>query len=584
SKPFDPQNPGGWSEKNTSLQDGGRNLVESLIPKPSQLDAKGLNEIFDFEDHVDVTTGTVKLESTDLFIPSPYIPLMVKRVYTGPQEEHGPLGYSWVFNYHQYLQMYEEFKIVEYRGDGNHQLYNYTENDPDAMVPSYDGDPIIYYNLDDGYYTSASQFNNSILTRHSMILYTVSAENGTVYNYFGYKAPWRKALIPNPGKLTSVKDPNGNKISLNYSKNGNLSKVGDSFGKKLTFEFTGELLTRVTDPLGRAIKYEYDGNKNLIKVTDFNGSEETYTYDSSHQLTSWKNTLGRTTTYVYDSEGRVIESSQSDDTVKRSYQYYPDQQKTVVNDTNGTMVYEYDEYNNIIRVVNTLNNTTSYSWDKAGNLTNVTELDGAKTVYRYDNGIVTKIIQSDGSTITGSYEFINKLVFLTVEQNGVKQIYRYDSKGNLLSFTNGNKKTTFFAYDPNDKLTAVTEPSGKRISLDYDRNGYLKEIRRYKGPKISYSFDVVGRLLSYTDPGNKKTVYEYQGDRLVKETHPNGVITRYEYNKTNQLAKIMDSLNGTTVLKYNLKGQLISVLDSKGREYTYSYDNYGRLVIQSLPS
>lgn len=579
SEPFDPLDLDRWLEIKTGSQEGEKDPVESLIPKPLQLNIKGLNELADLENHVDVTTGAVGLETTDLFIPSPHIPMEIKRIYKGQQEEFGPLGYGWVFNYNQYLQMYEEFKIVEYRGDGYHQIYNFTENNPDAMVPSFDGDPLIYYNLEDGYYTPASQFNTSTLRRQTRILYTVTSEDGTVYEYFGYKAPWRKSEGPNFGKLTSIKDPHGNRIRLNYSKNGNLSKVWDSFGRMLTFQFTGELLTRVTDPLGRTITYEYDENKNLIKVKGLNGSEETYTYDKSHRLTSWKNALGRTIIYSYNSEGKVIQSVQSDGSAKRTYTYYPDQRKTIVVDRDGATIYDYDEYNNIIRVVDSQNNATNYSWDNAGNLTGITQPGEVGIKYNYEDGKLTKVTKSDGSTISFSYEYINNLTNLIVEQNGLKHIYRHDRIGNLISYTDGLKRTTRFAYDTKGKLTAITEPSGKRISYFYDRYGNLKEFTNTQGQNYRYSFDVVGRLLSFTAPGKKTTTFEYdQGNQPVKVTHPNGAITRYEYNKIDQLTKIIDPVKGTTLLNYNLNGQLIRVSDPKGGEYTYTYDNFGRVV------
>lgn len=422
--PFGPLDPGGWGRMNTNPTNNILDLASDLAPKKVPVDVKSLNGLTDTGDYVSVTSGIATPKSSDLLLFGQHLPLNMDRVYTGDLSRPGPLGYGWTFSYHQYLQMYEEFKIVEYKGNGNHETYDYTKNNPDQLVSSCDGDPLIYYNLDDGYYSPVSPSNKSTLTRHSGDSYTVKTKDGTTYYYAGYKAPWR-SQAPEAGKLTAIEDRNGNRITLTYDSNGNLSQVQDPYGRKLTFQYDNNLLTTVVDPVGRTIAFTYDSNNNLTTVTGLDGATETYTYDNDHRLISRTNALGHTITYAYNSEGKVSQSLQSDGKIQRNYTYLPDEKKTVVTDIEGnSTTYYYDENNNIISKEDAFHNITGYTWDIAGNLTGVIQPDGTKTEYTYDsNHNLTAIIAFNGLTTHYEYDPTYNQLTKISDPNGAQTVY-----------------------------------------------------------------------------------------------------------------------------------------------------------------
>jgi len=530
--PFGPLDPGGWGRMNPGPGNGISNSANQPAPKKISVNAKALNKLYNTPDHVSATTGAANPKTTDLSLNAQHMPLTIQRTYNGNPDRQGPLGYGWTFNYDQYLQMHQEFKIAEYRGDASIGIYNYTKNNPGQLADSCDEDPLIYYNLDDGYYTPDSQADKSTLTRHSGDSYTVKTKEGTTYHYAGYKAPWRSQR-GEAGKLTAVEDRNGNKITLTYDSSGNLTQAEDSYGRKLTFGYHNNLLTTATDPVGRTVNYTYDRNNNLIQVNGLDGAVEYHSYDSSHRLTGYTDALGQTITYTYDGEGKVTQTVRTGGDDQRTYTYHPDQNKTTVSDINGdTTTYTYDQNKNITSIEDPLHNITGYTWDSAGNLTGITEPDGSKTEHQYDTSNNLTKITANG--LTASYEYqpeYNQLTRIT-DPNGKETVYRYDSKGNLTSETNGIGQTTGFAYDSLGKLTEISDPAGHKTSLEYDQNGNLKQITNALGQKTTCSIDQAGRILSLTQPGNRTTTLTYQDSHQpVSVTDPTGKTTQYQYNK-----------------------------------------------------
>jgi len=559
--PFGPLDPGGWGQMRPPA-DNMAGLAGSLAPQSVPLDVKSLNGLGDNQDHVSAASGSVNLQVTDLTVPGRQLPLPMTRVYNTGSDQSGPMGYNWTFSYHQYLQMFEDFKIVEYRGNGNNQLYNYTKNDPEGQVDSCDGDPLIYYDLDDGYYTPAAPGNTGTLTRHSGSNYTVKTEEGVTYFYEGYKAAWRSQSA-DAGKLTAIEDRKGNRLSLAYDSSGNLKNVQDPYGRKLTFTYQNGLLTSVTDPVGRTVSYTYDGNKDLVQVTGPDGATQTYTYDGSHRLTGITDALGNTIAYSYNSEGKVTQSVQSGGIAERTYSY-PGEQKTVVEDPDGNATtYEYDDKQNITRMEDALHNVTSCTWDSAGNRTSVTLPDGNKTEYSYDskNNLV-KITAFDGSETRFEYSSAYSQLTKAIYPSGTATECNYDSNGNLTSVRNGLNQTTSYSYDNMGNMTRITDPAGKKTSIQYDQYGNIKEITNPLDQKTTYVYDAVGRMLSFTLPGDRTTVFSYdQGKLPVSVTDHAGLTTTYQYNKMNQPVKITGSMNNTTSLGYNLQGRLTRVTD-----------------------
>ena len=75
--------------------------------------------------------------------------------------------------------------------------------------------------------------------------------------------------------------------------------VTEAGGSDVTMALTNGLVTSVTDTDGRVVHYQYnDGNGDLTDVIDVNGGHAQFSYNSAHQLQTWRepNFYGNTTT------------------------------------------------------------------------------------------------------------------------------------------------------------------------------------------------------------------------------------------------------------------------------------------------
>jgi YD repeat-containing protein len=221
----------------------------SLIGNMSNLQAPPI--ISEPEEPVQMPSGELSLERNDFTLPSTGIPITIQRLYkTSKKDELSPFGYGWTFPYEYYIQMFADFNMSEFRSDGTQVNYTFNMWDESLLVDEYDGDPLIYYPLDQGSY-SADHHAVTILERISKDEYQTIHPDGTVYTFKGYKAPWRENLDPVAGKLLSVKDRKGNHINLLYNTEGQLTQIKDTYGRAVTFEYNGNLITSMKDPINR---------------------------------------------------------------------------------------------------------------------------------------------------------------------------------------------------------------------------------------------------------------------------------------------------------------------------------------------
>ena len=219
---------------------------------------------------------------------------------------------------------------------------------------------------------------------------------------------------------------------------------------------------------GTQYSYEYDKSGNLTKIKKGTATLHTYTYDSLGQLTSWYDAAtDKTVRYGYYKGGNLKSIYDGEDTVSFVY-----------NNGDGIadrlMVYDgqllsYDDIGNPLnfrdgismtwkngRQLATLTNgqtSASYDYNESG-------IRNKKTV----NGITTTF-QLDGSKIVSE------------NRNGIVQSYFYDENGSVLGITYGGENYYFRKNFRNDVL-AILNASGEVV--------------------VEYSYDPWGNILAVT--------------------------------------------------------------------------------------
>ena len=210
---------------------------------------------------------------------------------------------------------------------------------------------------------------------------------------------------------------------------------------------------------GTQYSYEYDKSGNLTKIKKGTATLHTYTYDSLGQLTSWYNAAtDKTVRYGYYKGGNLKNIYDGEDTVSFVY-----------NNGDGIadrlMVYDgqllsYDEIGNPLK----FRDGISMTWKNGRQLATLTNGQTSAS-YDYDeSGIrtkktvngVTTTFQLDGSKIVSE------------NRNGTVQSYFYDENGSVLGITYGGENYYFRKNFRNDVL-AILNASGE-VVVEYSYN------------------------------------------------------------------------------------------------------------------
>ena len=219
---------------------------------------------------------------------------------------------------------------------------------------------------------------------------------------------------------------------------------------------------------GTQYSYEYDKTGNLTAIKKNGTTLHTYTYDSLGQLTSWYDAAtDKTVRYGYYKGGNLKNIYDGEDTVSFVY-----------NNGDGIadrlMVYDgqllsYDEIGNPLK----FRDGISMTWKNGRQLATLTNGQTSAS-YDYDeSGIrtkktvngVTTTFQLDGSKIVSE------------NRNGTVQSYFYDENGSVLGITYGGENYYFRKNFRNDVL-AILNASGEVV--------------------VEYSYDPWGNILAVT--------------------------------------------------------------------------------------
>lgn len=236
----------------------------------------------------------------------------------------------------------------------------------------------------------------------------------------------------------------------------------------------------------------------------------------------------------------------------------------------------------VLQARDNIGRTVGYEYDTDGRLWKMTDPKGGVTEYTYDS-------QHRMLTIKDA----RGIVFLTNE---------YDANGRVKKQTQADGSTYQFAYtlstDPNTPhlvvQTDVTNPRGiiRRVTFN-EKGRWLTDTHAVGKPEVQtisvVRQAVTNSILSFTDPLNRKTVYEYDANGSVKKVTrladtAAATSTSYTYEpKFNLLATVTDPLNRTTIFTYDNLGNLTSAKDALNHVTTFTYNAAGKVKTVTDP-
>jgi len=268
-----------------------------------------------------------------------------------------------------------------------------------------------------------------------------------------------------------------------------------------------------------------------------NGTQTTYTYDASSQLTAVSHQL----------------TALSQQINKAEYLYNPVGNRTSLTDRRGPQAFGYDPLDRLTSASHPLLATPqAFAYDAVGNRTtngSVTNAANQLTAdsnfsYQYDgNGNLTrKTLLATGNFTQFTYDPENRLIKVEdfaagastpaatstyrydglgrrIEKigNGVTRRYVYDGEDILLEYDGTNTLQARYTHGPGiDEPIAVTK-SGSTFFYHADGLGTVTDLTDSAGATAkSYSYDAYGNIVDQT--GTLEQPYTYTGREFDSET------------------------------------------------------------------
>jgi RHS repeat-associated protein len=482
----------------------------------------------------------------------------------------------------------------------------------DFLIPSEDGQELYHFDS---------------TGRH---LRTLDALTGAVLYQFSYDAA---------GRLTQIKDADGNITTVERDADGNPTAIVAPFGQRTTLAVDANgYLAKVTSPAGQAVQFTSTADGLLTQRTDPGGGVHNFSYDSLGRLARDEGPDGNFTTLerTDDANGYTVKTTTASG-LSSTYQvqYLPTggERWTTTNYCScgnpvGTTVTVYGtdgtqtttapdgtvtaltlgpdpRFGMLAPITKSLTVTTPAGLTSTLTMTRTVTLSDPNNWLKLTTE--TNTIVQDGQTYTSLYNASARTITSTSPEGrmtittldsegrvtstqaaGVAAIaYSYDARGRLATISQGASTTTF-GYDPQGNLATVTDPSGQTTQFSYDADGQLLSEIQPGNSTVGFGYDADGNVTSVTPPGQPSHTFTYTpGDLVASYTPP--VVgteqdhTQYLYDNENRLEEV-DLPDGTsTVYGYDRAGRLATITDSSGtRTLTYNQTT-GNLASISAP-
>lgn len=408
--------------------------------------------------------------------------------------------------------------------------------------------------------------------------------------------------------LTSIKDRNGNALTLTYDAGNRLTKITDASGRATAFSYdASNHVTQLTTINNKTATFGYDASGNLTRNVDLAGNVITYAYDANKLITSMT-TEGKTTSFtnLTDANSNRYVSSLTDAMGNVTTYAFPTAGGTQVTEPGGGIRSYANSGGRTTSVKDQLGHTTSmvinnsnllpssttdaqgritkYAYDANGNITSRTDPAGKITTFVYDaNWNITKTTDPLGNIRTFTYDANNNLTG-TTSPLGLATTMVVDSKGLVTKITKPDASFATFAYDSHGNSTAITNPLGKTTTFGFDAYGL--ELVSATDPRTNtaaFSYDPNRLLTGMTLPDNSNIQYSYACNALKSSTDGGGNTTTIQRDNLLHATKITNPLSKFSSLAYNSDGFNTSVTDPLGKTTASGYDAAHRITSITNP-
>jgi YD repeat-containing protein len=338
-----------------------------------------------------------------------------------------------------------------------------------------------------------------------------------------------------------------NTTILRYSPSGLIQTVSTRGGAaQLSFSYGSNpnFPSRVTNAAGRYIDFTYNANSYVTKATDAAGNAWTYQYQNVNMLSSVTSPGANPDikTYFYEVpaiDNTLLTGIAINGVRYSTYKYFTDKRVQESGLTGGEERDTFVYGTNTTTVTDARGQSTTY---------NFTPAQGALKLSSVSRGATSTCGVAAASTVYDAAGWVD----YTLDWNGNKNDYSYDSAGRLLSLTTAQGTTSAITQAntwTGNNLTETTYKNAGGVAFS----------------KVTYTYVPSGAAANYL-ASQTTTDLRVGGTRSVTygyTFHPNNVMATRTVTEA-----LPNSLTNVTTTNYDSLGNLTSVVNGLGHTVT----------------
>lgn len=437
------------------------------------------------------------------------------------------------------------------------------------------------------------------------------------------------------GRVTRRIEPNGAEIRHSYNACGQVLVTEYADGHSHRFEWDKEpgRLISITDANGNRLSYDYDLGGRVTRRVNWDGTETQFEYDAIGNVTALIGPDGRRHDLRYDAWGRVIESKRADGVVAK-YEYSPighlaraeedgrviewerDLQGRILAETQDgiRLEYGYDPAGRVTSLTSPLGFALCYEWNPATDLSGI-EFAGRRIDFEYDMlGNELARLLPGGGRFRQRYDKNSRVIDQWFEPPGyrpgqpltpleiggpagpLRRCFEYDSNGHLAKILDSLRGGRHVVHGPRGRMLAVYEQHGVEFH-DYDGEGNPRARARLTGtqlPSADQAFPLASDGKRYLDTAGLRQLGAElddfdlaDGNRVVRKRSGSRIFDyRLDLRGYVVEKRVRDEADGSDLhwqYEWNDRGQLVAVVRPDGERWTYAYDVLGRRVEKCSP-
>lgn len=571
--------------------------------------------------------GTLHLCRTDLSLGGERMPVSIEFYYDPANDTaNNPYGSGWSVNYDQKIYYDEDEQHYAYKNESGTWIYFVNSGARD----------------DEGFEIWKERTSYGIGDT-GMILYRPWYTDWSDYCDLYLVSGNTRYEFSDLGLLNKLSD-GVNQIQIGHSAaTGAVEYVTDAVGRTYDFIYTNRLLSSLickdssgneitVDGTAVALTYTVSNGK-LINVMHTNGDMITYTYDSSHRITSMSNIdkCGYAFTYAENSmidtvTAKAAMGTDSEASGAVTFYEQPENNAATITSEDTQQRYTFDGCGRTLSCELLMVSTEAAAQGMDDSAFEC--VYGMTFIYDYvtdeDGNTIHTVVDVESNDSVASDEDSTEENSEEEDEESVEEseptetepdpyTYTEDEYGNILTETNTqgdlHQTTTYTYSDDGNYLTSMTDADGNTVQYHYNSNtGLLDHLIDANNVQTNYSYNAMRELqmvnltpsniagsvamaANYTYTQGRLTgltygMYSYQfaydiwGNVLSVTMNGRPLVT-YDYGDAaykGQVQTLTYGNNQSVYYTYNALGQVTNVgYTNQTERFTYVYDTDGSL-------